>query len=336
MFSLLNDFETLLVTLSERALPIIFGLGLFILTLVCSKSLANIAIKPVHGLTQSPLVLVVIRRTIRFIILMFGLYLFLRLAGLTEFAVAIISTTGLAGLIVGFAFKDIAENFISSLLISVQKPFRIGDLLTIDTHMGVVNQVTSRATTLVDFDGNHIQIPNAIVYKSVVKNFTANPKMRTKVTFGIGYDASVSQAQTIIKEQLKQHQTILIEPAPQVLVANLGSSTVNIDVYFWVNSKKTSVLKIKSLMQKHVLEALLQAEISMPDDARERILINQDSQNEASTPNDKVAHAQSWQSGSNKTASQADLEDEDVESEIEDIKGQAKQSRSPESGKNIL
>ena len=118
------------------------------------------------------------RRFISILIMLLGVYVFLRLAALTEFAVAVMSGTGLIGLILGFAFKDIAENFISSMLLSIQRPFKIDDVIEVDGRLGVVRKVTARATTLVDFDGNHIQIPNATVYKNVIKNFTANPKMR--------------------------------------------------------------------------------------------------------------------------------------------------------------
>lgn len=331
MNSILQNFDLFVSGLTENVISAILGICLFILVSLLSKPVSKLAVKPVYRITQSPLVLIVVRRIFRFIIVMLGFYLFLRLAGLTEFAVAIISGTGLAGLIVGFAFKDIAENFISSLLISIQKPFRIGDLLTIDTHKGVVNQVTSRATTLVDFDGNHIQIPNSIVYKSVVKNFTANPKMRIDVHFGIGYDASVNEVQAIIRDQLKRHSAVLSDPEPQVVIATLGSSTINIDVYFWVNSVKTSVLKMKSLIQKNVLEALLEAEISMPDDARERIIINQDSHVDNHVTQDKTRELKPIG-----TRPKTDADSEDVVSEIAEIKDQAKQSRSPESGENIL
>ena len=97
------------------------------------------------------------------------------------------SGTGLIGLILGFAFRDIAENFIASLLLSIQRPFKIDDVIEVEGRLGIVKKVTARATTLVDYDGNHIQIPNATVYKNIIKNLTAYPKMRGKVEIGIGY-----------------------------------------------------------------------------------------------------------------------------------------------------
>ncbi|MFT7568982.1 MAG: small conductance mechanosensitive channel, partial [Pseudoalteromonas distincta] len=183
---------------TAQILPtLLLGIILLALSYLIAGPLSRLLIKPIDYMTDSKLVHLVVRRSISTLIILFGVYLFLRLAGLTEFAVAIMSGTGLIGLILGFAFRDIAENFIASLLLSIQRPFKIDDVIEVDNRLGVVKKVTARATTLVDYDGNHIQIPNATVYKNTIKNLTANPKMRGKVEIGIGYDNDIRSAQTL-------------------------------------------------------------------------------------------------------------------------------------------
>ncbi|MBT0586671.1 mechanosensitive ion channel family protein [Alteromonas oceanisediminis] len=347
--SLMNDANEFLALVIAKLPALGMGVLFLVLFIVLSGPLSRVLIRPIGHISQSELIRTVARRVVSFMIILVGVYLFLRLAGLTQFAVAVISGTGLIGLVVGFAFKDIAENFISSLLLSVQKPFKLGDVIEVSGHLGVVNQVTSRATTLVDFDGNHIQIPNATVYKSVMKNFTANPFMRGHFVIGIGYDSGIANAQSIALEVTASHPAVLADPEPQVLVDGLGSSTVNLKVYFWINSEQHSLVKVSSVLMRTVMRALERAGVSMPDDARE-VIFPAPLRVELADPSDLVT-----QSGSSTSAATAipspeateakPMQQQDTQlnneldgtgSDTHDIRQQAARARSPEQGGNIL
>ena len=247
------------------------GLVIMVAFILLAPHIAKVIVKPLTRTTTSALLRSVIQRSVSLVLILLGIYLFLFLAGLTGFAIAVVSGTGVVGLILGFAFRDIAENFISSLLLTIQRPFRIGDIVQINDFTGIIQKVTARATTLVDFDGNHIQIPNATIYKGVIKNLTANPLMRGQFIIGVGYDSDIQQAQRIAQNITASQDNVLKDPEPQVLIDELGSSTYNIKVYFWVNVEKTSVLKMESVLMRKITQAFLDANISMPDDARERI-----------------------------------------------------------------
>ncbi|AMJ86463.1 mechanosensitive ion channel family protein [Alteromonas sp. Mac1] len=364
------------------------GVGLLIMALfiIAAGPLSRLLLKPFSFSSLTPLIKSVAQRSISLVIILLGVYLFLFMAGLTGFAVAVISGTGVVGLILGFAFRDIAENFISSLLLTIQRPFRIGDIVEINEFTGIIQKVTSRATTMVDFDGNHIQIPNATIYKGVIKNLTANPLMRGHFIVGVGYDADVRNAQNLAVEIISSHAKVLKDPEPQVLIDNLGASTYNLKVYFWVNVEDTSVLKMSSLLMRQIVGRFTEENISMPDDARERVfpdglaivsnqsVSKEDSADETSgftslnkpfceskntelSGNKKPAlalagkPAENTPYSSNFTGSKSQTstldnsassalenenENEDVSSEAEDIREQAKKARDPESGENIL
>lgn len=302
-----------------------------------ARPLSYVLLKPLGYVSESRLLHLVVRRFISTLIILFGLYIFLRLAGLTEFAVAVMSGTGLLGLILGFAFKDIAENFISSLLLSVQRPFRIDDVIEVNGHLGVVKKVTARATTLVDFDGNHIQIPNATVYKNTIKNLTANPKMRGSFTLGIGYDNNIKQAQQLALTVISNQKAVLNDPVPQVLINDLGSATLNFTIYFWVNSEEHSVLKVASQLMRELVNEFTDHGISMPDDARERILLNSQGEDlypakRESQQTEKVPTPPKKPHTSQVTASSVD----DISSDTDEIREQAEKSRDPEQGSNII
>jgi small-conductance mechanosensitive channel len=115
----------------------------------------------------------------------------------------------------------------------MQQPFQTGDLIEVAGYMGFVQQVTTRGTVLMDFEGNHVQIPNATIYKDVIRNYTANPKRRSDFTVSIGYDDPIPVAQDVAMRVLTNHPAILRAPEP--LVESLGAATVNLRILFWVD-----------------------------------------------------------------------------------------------------
>ncbi|WP_300030689.1 mechanosensitive ion channel family protein [uncultured Roseobacter sp.] len=220
---------------------------------------------------RSPFLRVVIARTIAFPVFLVGLYIVLQVAGLTQLAVSLIGGAGVIGIVIGFAFRDIAENFLSSLILSVRRPFQRGDFIEVAGIMGTVKSMSTRSTLLSSVEGNEIHIPNATVFKNVIENYTSSPNRRGEFLVGIGYDAAVPKAQEIIMECLAGHKAVLADPEPMVLVDELGASTINMRTYYWFDGHVISAVKLKSALLRAVKTALTNAGISMPDEAREVI-----------------------------------------------------------------
>ncbi|MCH8509908.1 MAG: mechanosensitive ion channel [Phycisphaerales bacterium] len=205
------------------------------------------------------------------IVFLVGAYVVLRVAGLTQLALTIVGGTGLIGLAVGIAFRDITENYLASIFLSIQRPFETGDLVEIVGVTGFVQQLNVRTTVLMSLDGNLVQIPNSAVYKNIIINFTANPNRQGTFTVGIGYDDSIEQAQEIARAVLANHPAVLKDPEPWVLVDSLGASTVNLRIYFWFDGHTHNILKLRSALIRLVKHAFQKNGISMPDEAREII-----------------------------------------------------------------
>ncbi|WP_298259932.1 mechanosensitive ion channel family protein [uncultured Litoreibacter sp.] len=223
------------------------------------------------GGIASPFLRDIVARFIALPIFLLGLFVVLQVAGLTQIAVSVVGGAGVLGIVVGFAFRDIAENFLASLLLSIRRPFRAGEYIEVTGMGGTVLSMNTRSTVLLSPEGNHIQIPNAAIFKNTIVNYSASANRRNTLEVGVGYDVSVARAQDIILEVIGGHEAILSEPAPMILVDSLGSSTVNIKAYFWVNAHEYSMLKVKSALLRLVKKALTEEGISMPDDAREVI-----------------------------------------------------------------
>lgn len=253
-----------------RALPkVTIAFLVLILTWMLAKLTTSIANKALEDRFKNPFVQRLFARLFAVPVVVVGVYLVLQLTGLTKLAMTVVGGTGLLGLVIGIAFKDIAENFLASILISIQRPFKIGDYISVSGHEGVVQSVTTRGTVIMTLEGNHIHIPNAIIYKNTIVNVTANPNIRKHFSVGIGYEDGISNAQQIALDVLVKHPAVLSDPEPQVLVDSLGAATVNIVIYFWVNGQKNSASKVKSALIRLVKKAYDEAEILMPDEARE-------------------------------------------------------------------
>ncbi len=204
-----------------------------------------------------------------FFVFLAGTYIVLRVSGLTQLAFTVVGGTGLIGLAVGIAFRDITENFLASLFLSMQRPFETGDLIEVAGVTGFVRQLNIRTTIVMALDGNLVQVPNALVYKSTLRNFTANPNRRETFTVGIGYDDPIDKAQEVARKVLADHPAVLNDPEPWVLADGLGPATVNLRIYFWLNGKEHSWLKVRSSVIRLVKRAFQRHGISMPDEARE-------------------------------------------------------------------
>ncbi len=273
-----------------------------------------------------------------------GIYVALRVAGLTQLALTVLGGTGVAGLIVGIAFRDIAENYLASILLSVRNPFRAGDIIEVAGYAGIVQRVTTRGTILMTFDGNHLQIPNSTVYKSTITNYTANPSRRMDFSVGIGYDAVIAEAQAALGKVLHDHPVVLDEPEPLVLVERLGASTVELRAYFWFNGTEYDGLKLKSALIRLSKRALEASGISMPDEAREVIfpqgvpLISRGDVSPVEVtgpePRSRPSRHEADETAAGDPVSTGS--EGGLRSEVAQIQQQARQARLPEAGEDLL
>ncbi len=255
----------------ERLPLIVFGL--FVLAAAAGFAwLARRIALAVLGARLSNRILLQVASTLAVVpVALIGIYVFLQVAGLTRLAATVLGGTGLFGLIIGIAFRDIAENFLASVLISIKRPFRLGHLIEVQGKKGFVQSVTTRGTLLMTIEGNHIHVPNSEIYKSTVYNFSANPRSRFDFSLGIDYGDSATKAQQVCLQVLREHPAVLTDPEPLVLVEELGASSVVLRVYFWVNVHEHSGLKVRSAVIRQVKRAVEDAGLTMPDDSREVI-----------------------------------------------------------------
>ena len=175
-----------------------------------------------------------------------GCLLALGALGLTQVVLSILGLASIAGLAVGFAFRDITENFIASVLLGVRRPFQIGDYVTISGHSGVVKSLNTRATVLVTLEGNHVRIPNATIFKEIMVNSTASPSSRHSFDVLVPHEASLSAAIDAINKALVGSAGDPPRAGARALVEALEPAGVRIRADFWSPAQGVDWLQLRS------------------------------------------------------------------------------------------
>lgn len=214
---------------------------------------------------QNPYMDGLLRNIVKFLIVLGGVLLALDLLGATSLVGAVLGSAGVVGLVLGFAFKDIAENYVSGILLSIRQPFNPGDLVRIDTHEGRVVALTARATLLMTLDGNQLLLPNAAVFKSVMLNYTRNPRRRFDFTTNVDVAASWSQAMSVGMETIGGIPGVLHDPAPSALIKDLSDNGATLQFFGWIDQKHSDLSKTRSEAMRLVRRTLREAGITPPE-----------------------------------------------------------------------
>lgn len=214
--------------------------------------------------TKNPYIDAMAGRIIRWIVLLIGILLALDLLEATTVVGALLGSAGIVGIAIGFAFRDIAENYVSGILLSLRRPFAPGDQIVVDKYEGKVVALTSRSTLLMTLDGNQLSLPNALVFKSVVLNYTQNPNRRFDFVVPIDPGESVHQSQTVGLEAICGVEGVLRDPKPSAVADGYAGGGINIHFYGWVNQRESDFGKTKSEAIRAVKAAFGRAGIEGP------------------------------------------------------------------------
>jgi small-conductance mechanosensitive channel len=176
----------------------------------------------------------------------------------------LLSTLGIGSIAIGFAFKDILQNWLAGLLILLRQPFRQGDQIIVGKHEGTVERIEARATFIKTYDGRRVIIPNSSVYTDAVTVNTAFPLRRSQYDVGIGYGDDVDQACTVILQALRDVEGVVQDPGPEAFAWELAGSTVNVRVRWWTLSKRSEVVHAQGRVIRAVKKAITEAGIDLP------------------------------------------------------------------------
>jgi len=221
--------------------------------------------QPWERLAPNAFIADIYRNIVRILTVIAGVVVGLDILGATALLSTILGAAGIVGLAIGFAVRDTVENFIASILLSIRQPFRPNDAIEIEGVEGKVIRLTSRATILLNWDGNHVRIPNSTVYKSRILNYSRNPERRFSFEIGVGYGTDLSAAMTLANATVAGLPFVLESPAVNSWNTTLNGSNIGLNVVGWIDQTRTDLLAARSEAIRQVLLAFSRAGVDMPE-----------------------------------------------------------------------
>lgn len=201
---------------------------------------------------------IVLGRLIQGAILLVGLLVALVIVLPNFKPVQVVEFLGIGTIAIGFAFRDILQNFLAGILLLLTEPFRIGDQIKFGEFEGQVEDIQTRATFIRTYDGRRIVIPNANLFTNPVMVNTAFAIRRVEYEIGIGVSDDIDQAKRLILEAIQGLEDVLTEPPPSALVVDLAASAVRIRVRWWIKPPQRweymeSQDKVLTVIKKHLI-----------------------------------------------------------------------------------
>jgi small conductance mechanosensitive channel len=236
---------------------LVLALGL-VLARLATRGLERALSRP----SLDPSVRTLLRQVGRLTILLLVTLLTLAVAGVEVGAA--LAGLGIAGLAFAFAFQNILENFIAGMFILVRRPFRPGDQILTNDVEGTVEDIDLRVTRLVDYDGEVVLVPNADVFRTTLVNLTERGRRRTRLTIGVDYRDDHDVAREVIRTAVEGVDGVLAEPAVEVLLTELGESSVDFEVRYWTLPDIRSVRHTQDRVLSAAKRAIDEAGLTIP------------------------------------------------------------------------
>lgn len=241
---------------------LIVAIIIFVATLFVAQLGAGMVRKALQRRRSNPEVTLLLARLTQWTILSFGVIW--ALAQVKFDVTGFVAGLGIAGFTVGFALKDIAENFVAGILLLIQQPFSIGDSVQVKDYGGVVADIQIRSTTILTWDGLLVIIPNAAVYSNPITNYSKINKRRVTVTLGVDYKSDLPQVEDTLRAVVAGLVGLKQEPAPLVVFNELGDPALKVTLYFWIDLGKTDYLTALDAAVKGIKVAFEQEGIHIP------------------------------------------------------------------------
>ena len=202
-----------------------------------------------------------LKTVIKYSIILAGIVNALAVMGIDT--TGLLASLGIMGITVGFAAKDAFSNLISGILIYLDRPFVIGDLVEVAEFYGRVDQITLRSTRIITSDGKMLAVPNTEIINKTVTSYTNFPNLRLDVPVTIGVNENIGKAREVLLSITKGDTAYMDSPPARVVVTELNDYNVTLELQAWIKDERTHVEKRSELREK-IFDAMNAAQIDMP------------------------------------------------------------------------
>lgn len=267
LLAVADYWQAFLHVLPRLAFALVVGL----LLVVLARQVSRLATARLSQKAKDPLFARFVANLIHYALLSGCLILFLHILGLTGIAGGLLAGAGLSALIFGFAFKDIAENFLAGIILAFDRPFGLHDTVRIGEEVGHVVALNFRTTHVKTFDEKDVFIPNARIIKEPLVNLTRDGLIRLDFVVGIAYEDDIAAAVALLVRETAKVEGVDAGRQPFAVVEDLATSTVNLRVFFWsqTDDYKKGVLITKGEVMRRVKESLVTQGFTLPANIQE-------------------------------------------------------------------
>ena len=176
---------------------------------------------------------------------------------------------------IGFGMQNIFNNLISGFIVIFSRPFKVNDIVDVMGIQGTVDDIGSRSTTIKTWDGFDVVMPNRYFLENSVTNWTKSDlKKREILKVSVSYDADTRSVEKILLDITKEHSQVLKNPAPLVIFKNFGDSSLEFEIYYWIELRTSSGMKVSSDIRHHIMAVFQREGISIPYPQRDVHIIN--------------------------------------------------------------
>lgn len=254
-----------IVTLGGSAITVeslLGGLLIVLLTIVVANVLA-FSTRRLLARRRSPVgVQFAIAKIVRYAVLAVGV-----VAGLDSMGFrlnALFAASAVVAVGIGFGLQNIAQNFISGIILLVEQPVRHGDFVEVKGILGTVEDIGLRATHIITRDEVTIIVPNsALVSESVINHSRPTTKLRVRIGIGVAYGSDVERAKQLLLEVARANPDVLQKPPPEVRLEDFGDSALSFALYAWIEHARDD-LRIGSALRFAIEKAFREASIEIP------------------------------------------------------------------------
>jgi small conductance mechanosensitive channel len=256
------DMDAFIVRFVEFLPSLIASLFIFIVGIYLSGLFSRILRRALERRQRSLQIIQAITRITYWTLLILFTTIALQTVGFN--LTAFLTGLGILGFTVGFALQDVSKNFIAGLLLLLQEPFEIGDAIEVAGFGGKVTAIELRATELRTFDGRVVLIPNADVFTGNIINLKKSNPRRVEMTVGVAYGSKLEEVSRVAQEAVKAINGVIEDPAPIVFFHEFGDSSIDLSVFFWVNTDILGFLDAKHAGVVAINNAFEAAGIEIP------------------------------------------------------------------------
>jgi small-conductance mechanosensitive channel len=226
--------ERIILLLPNLLIAIIVFLVLYTIGRLLRKTLD----RPLHRLVHSRALVDLLLNIISIVTVAFGLFIALSIIGLDKAVTSLLAGAGIVGLALGFAFQDIASNFVSGVLMAVRKPVQIGDVIGSNDHFGTIININLRSTIIRTMQGQHVHIPNKDIYNKPIINYSEEGKRRIDLKCGVSYGDDLEKVKQVTIEAIQSIEYILPKEGVTLFYKEFGDFSIDFEVRYWVDFKK--------------------------------------------------------------------------------------------------